>query len=177
MCSLIITIACVIPNMLPELIAPGTAFIYIEEIYFASISDKGNMGYGIVWFIILNVGCILTFFVAILVFCIVKRRRNYLARIQEFDSNNSSLSRRSIITFIFITRFSLLWYFFIVIQLIFLKNKQIVSIIINLLYVNCIGDGTVHFYINPRYRKLRGDLVRKIACQSKIFSYAVRCFI
>ena len=61
MCSLIITIACVIPNMLPELIAPGTAFIYIEEIYFASISDKGNMGYGIVWFIILNVGCILTF--------------------------------------------------------------------------------------------------------------------
>ena len=178
-CCLLCTLICVLASFMPELISPGNAYVYIEGLFFASVSAKGIglLIFGLTWLINITIESIITFALALMVFCIVKKNSRSAARIQRIGGNPTIHFRKMLLTFIHITRFSILWSVYVVASFIFYEHVHIIYIFIGAFYVNCIGDGNIQFFIIPRYRKLRADLVRKFSCESKPLSYVFAIFL
>ena len=178
-CCLLCTLICVLASFMPELISPGNAFIYSEELSFADISTEGIglLIFGLTWLINITIESIITFALALMVFCIVKKNSRSAARIQRIGGNRTIHFRKMLLTFIHITRFSILWSVYVVASFIFYEHVHIISIFVCVFYLNCIGDGNLQSFIIPRYRKLRADLVRKFSCESKPLSYAFAIFL
>ena len=167
-CSFTIIMCVMGVNCLPEIIFPGDAFAYFSEILIAAISTKtmGHQIIGFSWFLIVTLECIITFVFVLLVMIILKKRDQCHEISKGIWRTPSCHSRTMKINFIFATRFNLLWFVLVVIELVFVNYSSVISMLIYLLYLNCIGDGTLYLIIFPRCRKLRADLLNKRSSRS-----------
>ena len=177
-CCLLCTTSCVLFHIVPEIISPGKGYIYIEELFITSISPEETVLiiYN-TWPLMLSIESLITFVVALVVVIIVKKHNYSRARILGITRNlvrDSCQCRKMLLTFIHLTRFCMLWFLFLFVFTYFKENTQIYF---GLIFLNCIGDGTIQCFLMPRYKKLRADLITKFARESKLLFLVACIFI
>ena len=165
--------------ILPEIIKPGEAFEYYSSIHAAHISVKDIYIkiFVVIRFIIVSLGCMVTLVLAIDVFRIIKKRDPCSELPLYIKRMRSCRSRVVMVTFCHLTRFSFIWFIGVTLEIVFKDIPQLYLFVGFLFFMICIGDATLYFIMLPRYKKLKTDIVDKIAKKSKSSRILLNFFI
>ena len=162
----------------PEIINPGRAFQYLKLVRLAIFSDQGSViFYRIFWAVFITGECVLTLILAILVLRIVKRRDPCKLLPPRLIANHTCHCRIVLVNFMHLIRFSLMWIVIGLLRFFLHDISEYVNLVLYLFFFIAIGDGTVFIMLLPRYKKMRDEILNRIAGQSKGLRLFLQIFI